>query len=112
MSPGQRELLKGNTDSLLLSLLQEEPMYGYRLIKEIEQRSRGYFKFREGTLYPALHRLEKEGLVAGSWQPTASGQDRRYYHLTPKGQQVLEAKMAEWRGFSAAVNLVIAARRT
>ena len=58
-----RELLKGNTDSLLLSLLCQQPMYGYQIIKELGQRSQGYFNFKEGTLYPALHRLEEAGLV-------------------------------------------------
>lgn len=110
MSDGQRELLKGNTESLLLSLIQAEPMYGYQIIKEIERRSEGYFRFREGTLYPALHRLEKDVLVEGRWQQTPRGQDRRYYYLTAKGQAVREAKMAEWQGFSTAVNRVISPR--
>jgi len=109
MPAAQRELLKGNTDALLLSLLQDEPRYGYQLIKEIERRSQGYFKFREGTLYPALHRLEKEGLVDGRWQGSSGGQERRYYRLTEKGRGVLQAKMAEWHGFSRAVNLVMGA---
>lgn len=111
MSHGQREQLKGNTESLLLALLQGEPMYGYQIIKELEQRSQGYFKFREGTLYPALHRMEKEGLVEGRWQPTPGGQDRRYYHLTAKGAKALETKMAEWRGFSTAIDLIISPQR-
>ncbi|MCX8125897.1 MAG: PadR family transcriptional regulator, partial [Dehalococcoidia bacterium] len=60
-----RELLKGNTDSLLLSVIGDGPMYGYQIIKELERRSNGYFQFREGTLYPALHRLERAGLITG-----------------------------------------------
>jgi len=102
-----RELLKGSTDSLLLSLLGEAPMYGYQIIKELERRSLGYFRFREGTLYPALHRLERQGLIQGRWEPSPSGQVRRYYHLTAKGRQVLEARREEWRGFARAVNLVL-----
>ncbi|MBI4295222.1 MAG: helix-turn-helix transcriptional regulator [Chloroflexi bacterium] len=102
-----RELLKGSTDTLLLSLLSQEAMYGYQIIKEINTRSRGYFKFREGTLYPALHRLEQSGLVVGMWQELPSGQVRRYYHITEKGRAFLEAKMAEWRGFAAAVDSVM-----
>lgn len=102
-----RELLKGNTDSLLLFLISQRPMYGYQIIKELEQRSKGYFRFREGTLYPALHRLEKQELLLSRWERLPSGLERRYYHLTPKGKQILEAKMTEWQGFSQAVNLVL-----
>ena len=59
--PSKNELIKGSTDSLLLYLLGQQPMYGYQIIKELEKRSQGYFQFKEGTLYPALHRLEKAG---------------------------------------------------
>jgi len=103
----RRELLKGNTETILLSLLKDQPMYGYQIIKELERRSQGYFKFREGTLYPALHRLETAGLVRGSWERLPSGKERRYYHPTERGLEFLEAKIAEWLGFSSAVNLVM-----
>jgi len=103
----RRELLKGNTETLLLSLLKNQPMYGYQIIKELEKRSQGYFRFREGTLYPALHRLEAAGLLRGIWERLPSGKERRYYHLTEKGLNLLEEKVAEWRGFSSAVNLVM-----
>jgi PadR family transcriptional regulator PadR len=102
-----RELLKGSTDHLILSLLDQEPMYGYQMIKEIGRRSEGYFQFREGTLYPALHRLEKEGLIKGKWERLPSALERRYYHLTELGYRVLNEKRSEWLGFSAAVNLII-----
>ena len=82
-------------------------MYGYQLIKEIGRRSGGYFQFREGTIYPALHRLEKEGLIEGKWKRISSGQERRYYYITELGHQVLNQKRDEWLGFSAAVNLII-----
>ena len=103
-----RELLKGNTDALLLCMINRQPMYGYQIIKELEKRSNGYFQFREGTLYPALHRLEKIGLISGSWQRLPNGQDRRYYSLTVKGQEVLGEKLSVWSGFSNAVNAVLA----
>jgi len=101
-----RELLKGSTDHLLLSLIGQEPTYGYQLIKEIGKRSGGYFEFKEGTLYTALHRLEKEGLIEGKWERIPNGQERRYYYLSKTGRRVLNEKKDEWRGFSAAVNLV------
>jgi len=96
---------------LLLALIGQEPMYGYQLIKEIGKRSEGYFEFKEGTLYTALHRLEREGLIEGKWEPISNGQERRYYYLTPKGRRVLNEKRHEWRGFSTAVDLVTSRRR-
>jgi DNA-binding PadR family transcriptional regulator len=102
-----RELLKGSTDSLLLYLINNQPMYGYQIIKEIEKKSNGYFQFKEGTLYPALHRLEKEGLIRGKWQKLPNGQERRYYHIQEKGQMVLNERMSTWRDFSKAVNMVM-----
>ena len=102
----RRELLKGSTQTLLLSLLSDESMYGYQLVKEMDRRSSGYFRFKEGTLYPALHRLEREGLVLGRWEASPSGQDRRYYHVTTKGQARLTSMLEEWRLFTEAVNLV------
>jgi DNA-binding PadR family transcriptional regulator len=101
-----RELLKGNTDSLLLCLISREPTYGYQIVKELERRSNGYFRFKEGTLYPALHRLERERLIEGKWQILPNGQQRRYYYITEKGQQVLAARLATWQDFSMAVQAV------
>jgi len=101
------ELLKGSTESLLLSLVARQPMYGYQIGKEMQQRSSGFFHFKEGTLYPALHRLEKAGLVKGRWQQAPSGQSRRYYHITARGTKALEEKLEEWRRFSTAVNLIM-----
>jgi PadR family transcriptional regulator, regulatory protein PadR len=102
-----RELLKGSTDSLLLSLISNEPMYGYQIIKEIEKRSNGYFQFKEGTLYPALHRLEKSGFIAGKWQKLSNGQERRYYVITEKGNKALCERIEIWRNFSSAVNTIM-----
>jgi|SRR3990172_4208521 len=100
------QLLKGNTDVLLLTLLQEEAMYGYQIMKELERRSEGYFKFREGTLYPALHRLERDGCISGRWRRLSSGQERRYYSLTPRGEQRLAEQLTQWQGFAAAVRMI------
>ena len=102
-----KELLKGNTETLILSLLTENTMYGYQIVKEMGQRSSGYFRFKEGTLYPALHRLEKSGLVQGQWKEASTGVPRRYYQITAKGEQVLTERLEEWRRFSTAVNLVM-----
>lgn len=107
-----RELLKGNTDSLLLCLISREPTYGYKIVRELEQRSNGYFRFKEGTLYPALHRLEREGLIEARWQILPNGQQRRYYYITEKGQEVLAARLATWQDFSTAVKAVMQAETT
>ena len=101
------ELMKGSADSLLLYLMGQQPMYGYQIIKELEGRSQGYFKFREGTLYPALHRLERADLILGKWQMLPSGRQRRYYHITDKGRRVLAEKMSQWQDFLTAMNLII-----
>jgi DNA-binding PadR family transcriptional regulator len=101
------DLLRGNTDSMLLFLIEQHgESYGYRLIKEIEQRSRGFFRFKEGTVYPALRKLENEGLIQGSWKRLPSGQERRYYRITGKGRASLHKKIAMWQNFNAAMGLV------
>ena len=82
-------------------------MYGYQIIKELEKRSKGYFQFKEGTLYPALHRLDKAGLVQGKWQRLPSGQERRYYYITQKGQKALTERLAVWQDFTTAVALIM-----
>jgi PadR family transcriptional regulator PadR len=103
----RRELLKGNIDSLLLSLIGQRPMYGYQILKDLDTKSLGYFKFKEGTLYPALHRLEKSGLITSKWQLLPSGRQRRYYHITERGNGLLAEKKSQWHNFAAAMNLII-----
>ena len=101
------DLLRGNTDPMLLFLIQEHgESYGYRLIREIEQRSRGFFKFKEGTVYPALRKLENEGLIQGSWKRLPSGQERRYYRITARGREVLRKKLAMWQNFNSAMGMI------
>ncbi len=103
----QQEMLKGNTETLLLALLEMEPMYGYQIVKEVEQRSSGYFAFKEGTLYPALHRLERANLVEGRWQDTSNSARRRYYRITAKGRQTMVDRLKEWQRFARAMNSVM-----
>lgn len=103
----KRELLKGSTEPLLLCLISTQPMYGYQIINELKKRSNGYFRFKEGTLYPALHRLERDELIRGEWQKLASGQERRYYHLTQKGREALAERLTMWQDFSTAVDLIM-----
>ena len=105
--PQRRELVKGSIDSLLLCLIAQQPKYGYQIIKELEEKSEGYFKFKEGTLYPALHRLERAGLILGKWEMLPSGQQRKYYHITDKGLSILVERRGQWQDFLTAMNLII-----
>jgi PadR family transcriptional regulator PadR len=97
------EALKGHLDLLLLAVLSQEPAHGYAVIDALRQRSSGLFDLPEGTIYPALHRLESQGLLHSQWQDD-SPRRRRVYELTPKGQQSLARRQDEWRTFSKAVD--------
>jgi len=97
------ETLKGHLDLLLLAILAEGPAHGYAVIDSLRSRSSGLFDLPEGTVYPALHRLESQELLRSRWQNDAPRR-RRVYELTPKGQQALAKRQAEWRKFSKAVD--------
>ncbi|MCU0491153.1 MAG: PadR family transcriptional regulator [Chloroflexaceae bacterium] len=105
--PIDRELMKGSLDVLLLALLENGPMYGYQIVKEVRSRSEGLLDLKEGTLYPALHRLEKAGWIEGFWQARADGADRRYYRLTARGVAAAQQKRAEWRQLVAAMEGIL-----
>ena len=102
-----RELLKGVTDPLLLSIISELPVHGYQIAKELERRSQGYFKLTASTIYSALRRLEGKGLVLSWWQRVAREQGRRCYELTEKGRQILAEELAQWQKFHSAANKVM-----
>ena len=98
------ELLKGHLDLLLLSVLAEEPLHGYAAIEELKRR--GGFELPEGTVYPALHRLEAAGLLDSRWS-SESGRRRRVYSVTRTGRRELTRRRKEWRAFSDAVGAVV-----
>jgi PadR family transcriptional regulator, regulatory protein PadR len=100
-----RERLKGNLD-LLLSVLAAGPAHGYEVITALRRRSEGTFDLPEGTIYPALHRLERTGLLASDWADTG-GRRRRVYTLTDKGAAALAAEQTQWRRFAAGVQAVV-----
>jgi PadR family transcriptional regulator, regulatory protein PadR len=102
----ERERLKGNLDLLLLSVLAAGPAHGYAIITALRERSEGAFDLGEGTVYPALHRLERTGLLASDWADTA-GRRRRVYVLTGKGAAALAAEQAQWRRFAAGMQAVV-----
>jgi DNA-binding PadR family transcriptional regulator len=101
-----RERLKGNLDLLLLSVLAAGPAHGYVIISALRERSGGTFDLPEGTIYPALHRLEDSGLLVSSWAQ-AEGRRRRVYGLTDKGVAALAAQHTEWRKFATGMRAVI-----
>ncbi len=102
----ERERLKGNLDLLLLSVLAAGPAHGYAVITALRERSEGAFDLAEGTVYPALHRLEAAGLLASDWAD-AAGRRRRVYTLTGKGAAALTAERARWRRFAAGMHAVV-----
>ncbi len=97
---------KGSLSLLVLHLLATGPSHGYRIAREIKQRSAGVLDFREGTLYPTLHGLEQRGLVDSVMQ-NEYGRARRYYHLTEAGRAVLAHERAEWERYTGAVRAVL-----
>jgi PadR family transcriptional regulator, regulatory protein PadR len=101
-----RERLKGNLDLLLLSILSAGPAHGYAIIAALSERSEGTFDLPEGTIYPALHRLEDSGLLTSSWAE-GEGRRRRVYGLTTKGVAALAAEQAEWGKFASGVQAVL-----
>ena len=103
----ERELLKGSMGLMLLALIEQGPMYGYQIAKEIRDQTNDVIALKEGSPYPALHRLEKEGLIEGFWHRRADGLDRRYYRLTAVGQELLDERRAQWNRFTAAVSKVV-----
>ena len=100
------DLLRGHLDGLLLAVLADAPGHGYEVSQRLTQRSGGELGVHEGSLYPALHRLERGGLVESSWS-TAEGRRRRIYRLTSAGRRAVKQSRQEWRAFSTAVERVI-----
>ena len=101
------ETLKGHLDALVLAVLADEPLHGYAVIEALRRRSEGAFELAEGTLYPVLHRLEADGLLASSWSE-AAGRRRRVYRLTRNGRRMLARRREEWSSFVRAVDAVLA----
>jgi PadR family transcriptional regulator PadR len=107
MNDYSSNLLHGNTDMLILGLIDElKSAHGYQLIKEMERRSHGFFQLKEGTMYPLLRKLENEGLLEGKWEATSNGPERRCYLITPRGKEFLNYRKASWRDFAKAIDLV------
>ena len=102
-----KELVKGSTSILVLSLLVREDMYGYQITQTLKEETDNVFEMKEGTLYPLLHGLENEKAIEAYWKDADNGKRRKYYHITKVGKKLLEDKKAEWSAYSKAVNTVI-----
>ncbi len=101
------ELLKGTLSLLILSLLSRKPMYGYEIAATVHRDTEGTFTWREGSLYPSLHKLEADGLIKGEWEDKEGGRRRRYYRVTAKGRAVLAEKVRSWTELCQAVNRIL-----
>jgi len=101
------DLLQGTLDMLVLKALQLEPMHGWGITERIEQWSESVLQLGQGTLYPALYRLERQGLIRSAWQITENNRRARFYALTAAGRRHLSDELVQWRRMSRAVNLVL-----
>ncbi|MEM1183720.1 MAG: PadR family transcriptional regulator [Planctomycetota bacterium] len=106
-TPSQAEIVPGTLDAMVLSVLAEAPTHGYGVARAIRSRSGDAILVEEGTLYPALRRLEKNGLIRGDWRKSESNRRARYYELTEAGKRRLAADIDRWSRSSSAVNAVL-----
>jgi transcriptional regulator len=101
------EMLQGTMDMLVLKALQLEPMHGWGITERIEQWSEGVLQINQGSLYPSLHRLTRQGFITSSWRVTENSRRARYYALTAAGRRALSAEHTSWERISEAVNLIM-----
>lgn len=107
MGKERSDLLQGTLDMLVLRALQLEPMHGWGITERIEQWSERVLQLGQGTLYPALYRLERQGLIRSDWRTTEHNRRARYYSLTREGRRRLNDELAQWRRMARAINLVL-----
>ena len=98
------ELTKGTLSLLILSLLRRKPMYGYEIVMEVRRDTNGLFEWKEGSLYPSLHKLAKDGLIRAQWQGKSGSRRRKYYALTKAGRVALDEKTESWRQLSKTID--------
>jgi transcriptional regulator len=101
-----RELKKGSTELLILSLLERRPRHGYEISKLIETRSEGVLRFNVASFYPLLYRLEHRGLIEGRWVEKPGQRRRRYYRITPAGRRMLREQRSAWSAFVGAMKRI------
>lgn len=103
------QMRKGTTTVIILSLLADldRPMYGYEIIKELEARSQGFFRFKEGLIYPRLHEMQRKGLLRAEWRGEEGSRRRKFYAITEKGRRQLEEDLEGWQTFAENVNRLL-----
>src|SRR5580704_17714914 len=101
------DLVQGTLDLLILKTISLEPKHGWAIAKRIQQISGEILQIQQGSLYPALHRLEHQAWIKSEWRPTEAGRMAKFYALTPSGRRQLETELANWNRLSAAINLVV-----
>ena len=107
MNEQKAEFLKGTLDMLILKVVAVGPIHGYAISQRIQQISKDFFQVQQGSLYPALHRLEDRGWLVAEWKQTETGREAKFYTLTRKGRKQLEAEMRNWEQISNAVALIL-----
>src|SRR5260370_36674922 len=107
MTPPKTDLPQGTLDLLILKVVALGPVHGYAIAQRLEQVSRGVVQVPEGSLYPALHRLENRSLLAADWKETETGREAKFYRLTRKGRAQLESETASWKRLAEAVGLIL-----
>lgn len=101
------DLVQGTLDLLILTTVALEPKHGWAIAKRIQQVSKDDLKVPQGSLYPALHRLEQQGWLKAEWRPTETGRQAKFYSLTRSGRKYLDRELANWNRLSAAINLIV-----
>ena len=107
MAALKSDLPQGTLDLLILKAVAVEPVHGYAIAQRLEQVSRGVVQVPEGSLYPALHRLENRGLLAADWKKTETGREAKFYRMTRKGRKQFEQEAASWERLIEAVGLIL-----
>jgi PadR family transcriptional regulator, regulatory protein PadR len=107
MTDERAELLKGTLDMLILKVVALGPIHGYAIAQRMRQISKDFFQLQQGSLYPALHRLEDRGWLSAEWKDTETGREAKFYSLTPTGRRQLEAEMRSWERLADAVALIL-----
>jgi PadR family transcriptional regulator PadR len=106
-----KKSLDGNVETLLLSVLEEGPSYGYAIVQELNSRAEGLLKLGEGTIYPVLHRLEERELITSEWQLAENARKRKYYRLAPKGKLALAENRQQWQMLTKVMQTVVDSAR-
>jgi len=107
MPEEKTDLLKGTLDMLILKVAALGPIHGYAISQRMQQISKDFFQVQQGSLYPALHRLEERGWLAAEWKETDTGREAKFYTLTRKGRKQLDAEMQNWERLSDAIGMIL-----